>query len=255
MRARRRQALARLRSRAVRKPGDFDLILPFDEVVAALGRVGERDLGVAGHRCSARSSAPSTARRASTARSGRRHRGSASAGSASPAAMRPGERCRRSTPTGSATYTSSATATTACPWRARFGHREIEALRDRDDHPRRRVARAAMHDLPLKSHERLFCDRVPLPPEDAARIQLSDPRDYGRPGRGRGGLGVSGVQERARAPTASGRARVVPHGVRAAWSRPSRGRARSGRGGPTPTRTCTSPPSATCSCARRWDDG
>src|SRR5213592_1385082 len=45
LRARRRRALARLRARAVRKPGDFDLILPFDEVVAALGRIGERDLG------------------------------------------------------------------------------------------------------------------------------------------------------------------------------------------------------------------
>src|SRR3954447_16719291 len=43
LRARRRQALSRLRARAVRR-GDFDLILPFDEVVAALGRVGERDL-------------------------------------------------------------------------------------------------------------------------------------------------------------------------------------------------------------------
>ena len=41
-----RRALAHLRARAVRKPGDFDLILPFDEVVAALGRVGERDLGI-----------------------------------------------------------------------------------------------------------------------------------------------------------------------------------------------------------------
>jgi len=46
LRARRRQAMARLRARAVRRPGDFDLILPFDEVVAALGRTGERDLGI-----------------------------------------------------------------------------------------------------------------------------------------------------------------------------------------------------------------
>ena len=44
LRARRRQALGRLRARAVRR-GDLDLILPFDEVLAALGRVGERDLG------------------------------------------------------------------------------------------------------------------------------------------------------------------------------------------------------------------
>ena len=46
LRARRRRAMARLRARAARKPDDVNLILPFDEVVAALGRDGERDLGL-----------------------------------------------------------------------------------------------------------------------------------------------------------------------------------------------------------------
>jgi hypothetical protein len=46
LRARRRQVLARLAARLRRGPDDVSLILPFDEVVAALGRRGERRLGL-----------------------------------------------------------------------------------------------------------------------------------------------------------------------------------------------------------------
>jgi hypothetical protein len=46
-RARRRQALARLANRLRREPDDINLILPFDDVVTALGRKGERYLGLA----------------------------------------------------------------------------------------------------------------------------------------------------------------------------------------------------------------
>ena len=46
LRARRRQVLARLVQRLRREPDDVNLILPFDEVVAALGRVGEQRLGL-----------------------------------------------------------------------------------------------------------------------------------------------------------------------------------------------------------------
>jgi hypothetical protein len=45
-RARRRQVLARLAHRLRREPDDINLILPFDEVVAAVGRKGERRLGL-----------------------------------------------------------------------------------------------------------------------------------------------------------------------------------------------------------------
>jgi hypothetical protein len=45
-RARRRQVLARLAHRLRREPDDVNLILPFDEVVAALGFRGERQLGL-----------------------------------------------------------------------------------------------------------------------------------------------------------------------------------------------------------------
>jgi len=46
LRMRRRQALARLAHRLRREPDDVNLILPFDEVVAALGLRGERSLGL-----------------------------------------------------------------------------------------------------------------------------------------------------------------------------------------------------------------
>ncbi|MGP8000514.1 MAG: ParB N-terminal domain-containing protein [Streptosporangiaceae bacterium] len=46
LRIRRRQVLARLVQRLRREPDDVNLILPFDEVVTALGRAGERRLGL-----------------------------------------------------------------------------------------------------------------------------------------------------------------------------------------------------------------
>jgi hypothetical protein len=46
LRARRRQVLSRLAARLRRDPDDVSEILPFDEVVAALGRTGERRLGL-----------------------------------------------------------------------------------------------------------------------------------------------------------------------------------------------------------------
>ena len=46
LRARRRQVLARLAQRLRRAPDDVNVILPLDDVVAALGRRGERYLGL-----------------------------------------------------------------------------------------------------------------------------------------------------------------------------------------------------------------
>ncbi|WP_026422328.1 ParB N-terminal domain-containing protein [Actinokineospora inagensis] len=45
LRARRRQVLARLGAWLRREPDDVNIMLPFDEVVAVLGRAGERRLG------------------------------------------------------------------------------------------------------------------------------------------------------------------------------------------------------------------
>src|SRR3954454_10275826 len=46
LRARRRRQLARLGATLRREPGDVKTMLPFDEVVEALGRTGARDLGL-----------------------------------------------------------------------------------------------------------------------------------------------------------------------------------------------------------------
>jgi hypothetical protein len=46
LRVRRRQVLSRLAARLRREPDDVSEIIPFDEVVAALGRAGERRLGL-----------------------------------------------------------------------------------------------------------------------------------------------------------------------------------------------------------------
>jgi len=46
LRVRRRQVMARLAQRLLREPDDVNLILPFDEVIAALGMKGERKLGL-----------------------------------------------------------------------------------------------------------------------------------------------------------------------------------------------------------------
>ncbi len=46
LRARRRQVLARLAQWLRGEPDDVNLILPFDDVIAALGRKGERSLGL-----------------------------------------------------------------------------------------------------------------------------------------------------------------------------------------------------------------
>jgi hypothetical protein len=46
LRARRRQVLSRLATWLRRQPDDVNIMLPYDEVVAALGRTGERRLGL-----------------------------------------------------------------------------------------------------------------------------------------------------------------------------------------------------------------
>ena len=46
LRARRRQVLARLAHRLRREPDDSNFLLPLDEVVGALGRRGQRQLGL-----------------------------------------------------------------------------------------------------------------------------------------------------------------------------------------------------------------
>jgi hypothetical protein len=178
LRARRRQLLARAGRVLTRERGDVDVILPFDEVVAALGRLDERDLGLqvvaletivgTTDRLSGfdRQFRPTSARVR-----GRWERIAAAMHRGEP--MPPISLYR----VGEAHF-------------VRDGHHRVSVARSlgwrvmdaRVTEVRTRVGAGRdlrLSDLPLKSHERLFRERVPLSPERAERIVLSEPSDYG----------------------------------------------------------------------------
>jgi hypothetical protein len=177
-RARRRRALGQVVARLRREPDDVDVILPFDEVVDALGREGERSLGV--HTIPLETIVGTVDRGKEFDRDFR--------------------------PTTSRTRGRWQQLATA----VRRGHdlppisvyRIGEVHFVRDGHHRVSVYRALgrtsidahvtevrtrvgadrnirLHDLPLKSEERLFHERVPLPPDARRRIQLRRPDDFG----------------------------------------------------------------------------
>ena len=178
-RARRRQVLSRLAARLRGRSGEMELILPFDEVVAALGRVGERDLGL---QVIALDSIVGTVDRR---RDFDRHFRPTSA------RVRPRwERIALARRRGEAMPPIDV-------------YRVGDAHFVRDGHHRVSVARAhgedtidagvtevltrvgadrslRIADLPVKGHERLFHERVPLPPAARARLRLTDPWQYGQ---------------------------------------------------------------------------
>ncbi|MEA2284080.1 MAG: hypothetical protein QOJ21_123 [Solirubrobacteraceae bacterium] len=173
-RERRRRALSNIAARLRLEPDDVSVMLPFEEVVAALGRRAEHDLGVqpipidsivgtVGRRRGEfdRAFRPSS--------EGQRSRWESIA-----AARRRGE-----------------------PMPPIDVYRIGELHFVEDGHHRVSVARALgdtmidahvreietkvgaarelrLRDLPVKQHERVFFERVPLPPAARARIRLSD---------------------------------------------------------------------------------
>ncbi|MGZ4294128.1 MAG: chromosome partitioning protein ParB [Solirubrobacteraceae bacterium] len=179
LRARRRAALGAMVARLRGEPDDVRHILPYEEVVAALGYVSEHSAGqavvpldaivgtVGRSRDFDRSFRPTTGR----VRSRWEH---------IDAAMRRGE---------------------AMPpvdlvrigqiYFVRDGHHRISVARalgraDIDAYVTEVVTRVGaeraitLEALPVKSHERVFFERVPLPDNARAEIQLTDPWDYGR---------------------------------------------------------------------------
>jgi hypothetical protein len=179
LRARRRLALSRLRRWLRREPGDVDHILPFEEVVAALGRLEQRDAGLQVVPLDAivgtvdRMTGFDRHFRPTTPQVRARWERIA-------AAMRRGE---------------------AMPPVDLYRVGEVYFVKD--GHHRVSVARAlGRHDidarvtdvvtrvgagkdllradLPLKSHERVFFERVPLPREARDRVRPSDPWDFAR---------------------------------------------------------------------------
>jgi hypothetical protein len=177
-RARRSQVLARLAKRLRREPEDVDLILPFEDVVEALGRRGERHVGLQSipldsivgtvdrTRGFDRSFRP-------TSRQVRGRWERIAKAQRQGEAMPPIQVYR----IGDMHFVKDGHHRVSVA-RAQ-GRREIDALvtevlTEVDPEDGLRLA-----DLPRKTHQRVFLDRVPLAPEARTRIQLSDPAQYG----------------------------------------------------------------------------
>jgi len=177
VRVRRRATIARLMARLRGEPGDVGVVLPYEEVIDALGFVGERAVGV--------KVVPLDAIVGSVDR-GRDYD-------------------RRFRPTSGRTRGRWEQIAAAARRGESFPPVDLLRVGDlyfvRDGHHRVSVARALgrtdidayvtevrtrldadlamqVSDLPLKSHERVFFERVPLPAEAHSEIQLSDLEDY-----------------------------------------------------------------------------
>jgi hypothetical protein len=177
MRARRHAVLARLAARLRLEPDDVGVVLPYDEVIDALGFVSERSLGLQVVPIAAIVGTVDRERdfdRHFRPTSGRvRGRWEQIAG-----AMRRGE----SLPPvdlyriGELHFVRDGhhRVSVACA----LGREDIDAYvtevvtRVGADHA------ITLADLPLKSHEREFFERVPLPTEVRPEIELSDPWDF-----------------------------------------------------------------------------
>ena len=177
LRARRRAILARLATRLRLEPDDVEVILPYDEVIEALGFVSERRLGLQVVPISAIVGTVDRERdfdRHFRPTSGRvRGRWERIA-----AAMRRGEALPPVDlyKIGEIYFVRDGHHRVSVAYA--LGHEDIDAYvtevitRVGIDHP------ITLADLPLKSHERVFFERVPLPEDARSEIRVSDPWDY-----------------------------------------------------------------------------
>ena len=179
-RERRRQALAKIAQRLRSEPDDVSVMLPFEEVVAALGRVGQRDLGVqtiplhtiVGTVGRERNEFDRSFRPATTGVRGRWEGIAYARRTGKP--MPPIEVFR----IGELHFVQD-------------GHHRVSVARAQGDtqidahviEVQTKIGAGQelrLRDLPLKRHERIFHERVPLPPAARERIQLSDEWRYAR---------------------------------------------------------------------------
>ncbi len=195
LRARRERTLARIASRLRGEHGDLDVILPFEEVIAALGRTGERWLGL---QVIPLDSIVGTVDR--TKDFDRDFR--PTSGRVRGRWERIAQMMRR----GEALPPISVYRVAGMHF-VRDGHHRVSVARalgrhDIDAYVTEVLTRIGsdrelrLRDLPLKGHERLFRERVPLPPVAAARVVVSDPWDYGKLAEGVEAWGFRLIQRR-----------------------------------------------------------
>ncbi len=178
-RARRSQLLAGLARRLRREPDDVALILPFDEVIEALGMSGEVHLGL---KTISLDSVVGTVDRTRDFDRGFRPTTPRVRGrwQRIAAAQRRGE-----------SFPPISVYRVGDLHFVRDGHHRVSVAKSlgREDieadvtEVRTQIGTGEalrLVDLPLKDHERLFHERVPLEPESHARIRPSDPWVYGR---------------------------------------------------------------------------
>jgi hypothetical protein len=177
LRARRRRALARL-SAALRLQYDVDVMLPFDEVVEALGRVGERDLGI--QSIALDSIVGSVDRRKDFDREFR---------PTSSKVRQRFERIANAQRRGTSMPPIDVYRVGAMHF-VRDGHHRVAVARAQgrdtiDAHVVEVITRVPadpsidVDDLPLKSHERVFLERVPLPADYRRKIAPTEPMRFG----------------------------------------------------------------------------
>jgi len=178
-RARRARLLADIGRRLRREPDDVALILPFEEVIDALGVTGREDAGL---QVVPLDSIVGTVDRAADFDRGFRP--------TSPRLRSRWERIAAAQRRGEALPPISLYKVGDLFF-VRDGHHRVSVAKSlgRQDidayvtevQTRVRLGRdLRVGDLPLKDHERLFRERVPLGREERARISLSDPWEFGR---------------------------------------------------------------------------
>jgi hypothetical protein len=176
-RARRRRALARVAAALRREPSDVDVILPFEEVVEALGRRGEKQLGL------------QTIPLDSIVGTVDRSREFDRAFRPTSSRVRPRwERIAEATRKGKAMPPIDVYRIGELHF-VKDGHHRVSVARELgheviDAYVTEVITELGaerairLHDLALKSHQRLFYERVPLPPKEREQIKLSDEWRY-----------------------------------------------------------------------------
>jgi hypothetical protein len=177
LRVRRRRAMSRIAHRLRGEPGDVNVILPFEEVVAALGRTSERQLGLQVVPLDAVVGTVDRTRdfdrqfRPTTGRVRARW-----------------ERIAAATRRGESMPPIDVYRIGDLHF-VRDGHHRVSVARalgrrDIDAYVTEVTTRVPvdgelrLSDLLLKDHERLFGERVPLPAGARERLRVSDPWDY-----------------------------------------------------------------------------